>query len=944
MKTCSVCLFYPVTASEGDSNRQSFCETQRDKMAEKVSKKRTLKVDTCDPKPGPSPKRANWNKKEEEGPAGQSRDCAQIPAAANCWIVPSLTDMATRAAGKAMSASPDGHIKAWMAACSNLLCGEDIFLSAALMNEGSKPLFWWFDKDRDRTNRLVGLGLESSRMAFGLQWLSNEEHPTHKSKAHTSVKKKQRELCTYTNLLLERAPSYSFEDVEKLGWSYFQARMYPQLESLAGYLANRWAKEAGIRYWGSSEESPNGRPCQEVEQAEAKIVEANTLKALAMLNCTDVVNARCLFPDSKNSLSLSGGFCAFRTALSAKTVAPLIDLLDANVNDAPDNNDLNEKVMQKVQGLAESKVFHPYHETPGQLFRAICSGSVRERSTSANWEFYNDMEMLIDHTASLRYEDNVNFHKACNNCENRPFFMKLVPTFVTKILCHVGKMEAALQLKRTAEAVYIGVMAIEDMEDEVQARKNKTHGVPQKKGTFLEAEEELSNFSWEESWAMVRALCLLAEALSMISSPPSVPLACIAKARLLAQAATKSHSRHTSVFFECEIVLSAAIVQSNFHMFCTAFSLFRNLAKNASSLPAKSCFYWEYLLAYSESLLMFSRVSLSQYELSSHCPVDEMLDAPWSEEGLGKDDKKTQERRSALLLSKVKLSLSEAYQLLQELDDATALMNDISTCVKCRTYVLRMEHNLYNHELTTQITVAPKHASERAALRWEIKKSNYVLASSSAHRLGGYAPYGCGPETYWGARLDITNVSYDAYKDYSISPTECRRLCSHATLRTWSNESINFIVSAAQAFSSQGYIDREYMLWLSAAEKIMMYTNERHPLTCLVYRRVLRSVNLHVGTTSAARNTMFNWRLEIAKEIKKEAIRQATSNEIVTQTFAELKNYICGDPHSSGFILYAHNHADKLLWVKEMKLFNEEENDNDDTRDSDSDEGNSESE
>ena len=89
---------------------------------------------------------------------------------------------------------------------------------------------------------------------------------------------------------------------------------------------------------------------------------------------------------------------------------------------------------------------------------------------------------------------------------------------------------------------------------------------------------------------------------------------------------------------------------------------------------------------------------------------------------------------------------------------------------------------------------------------------------------------------------------------------------------------------------------------------------------------------------------MFNWRLEIAKEIKKEAIRQATSNEIVTQTFAELKNYICGDPHSSGFILYAHNHADKLLWVKEMKLFNEEENDNDDTRDSDSDEGNSESE
>ena len=563
--------------------------------------------------------------------------------------------------------------------------------------------------------------------------------------------------------------------------------------------------------------------------------------------------------------------------------------------------------------LASEKILHPYHEEPHMLYECIESASLRNSPRSELSRFHFGMDILVRDNGWSRYNDKVQFSVECKECDERPPFTKLNPTLAARLLCHIAKIEAALQLKRTAEAVYVGLLALEDLEAAVQEiRARRSHDEPP---AIPEVEKEVLHLTWEEAFCAARVLCLLAESLALISSPPSVALFCLKKASHILQTASNRNSREAEIFLRGEIMLSTAKVYSSLNMFRSAIAVFKSLAKKEtgviSVLPPKSRFYWEYLLEYSDSLLQFARVNLSQLELTDSCPVDEFADAPW-------DRDIARAERKPILLAKIKLALSEAFEHLHEFEDATALMKDVAAILKSRAYVLKLEHNLYNHEYTTHVSVAPKHASERAALRWQIKMSKYVLSSHTCHRLDGYAPYGSGPETYWGARHDLVDLRYEAFKDYCISPTDSRQMCTHATLRTWSNESINFLIGGAEAYSSQGYMDKEYMLWNCAADKIMLHTNERHPLTCLVYRRLLRSIAIHSGRSAEERTEMFRWRLKVAVEVKREAVRQATTGTKAVLTFCDLKAAICTDQHTGAFVMYGHRHRDALLWIRKV--------------------------
>ena len=113
-------------------------------------------------------------------------------------------------------------------------------------------------------------------------------------------------------------------------------------------------------------------------------------------------------------------------------------------------------------------------------------------------------------------------------------------------------------------------------------------------------------------------------------------------------------------------------------------------------------------------------------------------------------------------------------------------------------------------------------------------------------------------------------------------------------------------------------MDKEYMLWNCAADKIMLHTNERHPLTCLVYRRLLRSIAIHSGRSAEERTEMFRWRLKVAVEVKREAVRQATTGTKAVLTFCDLKAAICTDQHTGAFVMYGHRHRDALLWIRKV--------------------------
>ena len=842
-----------------------------------------------------------------------------------CFTVPSLTSIAARAAGRNMMESPEEPLCSWLSAGANPLCGEELFLTAALSSPSSKPLFWWIDLDKNKIVDLVGKNFTSSILSFALLWLSNDEHPTHRSMVHKSTTQNTKNLCTVTNLVIEKLPLYNTSDVERLAWAYFQSRSYPQLETVTVYLIKKLAKEAGNIYWNENTDKTTASSNSELVSLEAKLVEARTLRAIAMLHCTDVVSARCLLPDSEHSTRIRIGHNPFRVRLSEQATKPMSDLYKVGsknfVNGAKDPPGTTSS---KVELLAREKILHPFHEEPHLLYESIEMSSLRNTAKRILNNFYFEMDVNLSDTEWSRYMEKVNYNKDCKACEDRPLFTKLKPTFATRLLCHIAKIEAALQLQRTAEAVYIGLLALEDLEAETeQTRKKESLKNCPVFNSASEMEKEVANLTWEEIFCVVRVLCLLAESLALISSPPSLALSIIKKASHILQTASNNKTREADVFLRGELMLSTAKVYASLHMFRNAIWTFKNIAKKEtgilSVLPSKSYFLWQYLLDYTTCLLKVARVCLLQVELTDTCNVDEFADVPWDDYCLGGDTPMMQLRRQSLLLTKIKFALSEAYEHIQELEDSTALIKDMASCVKARGYVLKLEHNMYNHEYTIFVSTAPKHASERAALRWEIKKNRYILSAQDSHRLNGYAPYGSGPETYWGARHSLINMRYDAFKDYIISPMEARQMCTHATLRIWSNESIDFIIGGAESYSSQGYVDREYAMWNSAADKVMSITNERHPLTCLVYRRLLRSISIHAGQSAEERKKMFNWRLHVAVEIKKEAVRQATTELKNVPSFCDLKNAICTDQHTGAFLMYAHAHHDKLLWVKKTQ-------------------------
>ena len=62
------------------------------------------------------------------------------------------------------------------------------------------------------------------------------------------------------------------------------------------------------------------------------------------------------------------------------------------------------------------------------------------------------------------------------------------------------------------------------------------------------------------------------------------------------------------------------------------------------------------------------------------------------------------------------------------------------------------------------------------------------------------------------------------------------------------------------------------------------------------------------------------------------------------QTFKELIEAVCSDQHTGAFLMYAHIYADKLLWVKEMKLEDDGDDDDDDDDDEEADNDGSEDE